>query len=146
MVWAIIKIYTSTCAQMDPQQQPKTPKFYSKSKKCDIEKTLGYHPPLVARRLRSCHYLQHTLGTYIFQYQSSNPRVVTPFGLLPDSRMFIECIGILLQSRSFTYVRPTSWKYLLHDCVSNTSVHPLHNFARPWLKSVLLDINYMYLV
>ena len=38
---------------MDPQQLPKTSKFYSRSKKCDIEKTLGggYHPPLVARRL-----------------------------------------------------------------------------------------------
>ena len=32
---------------MDPQQLPKTSKFYSRSKKCDIEKTLGggYHPP-----------------------------------------------------------------------------------------------------
>ena len=31
---------------MDPQQLPKTSKCYSKSKKCDIEKTLGggYHP------------------------------------------------------------------------------------------------------
>jgi len=46
MVWAVIKIYTSKCAQMDPQQIPKTSKFYSKSKKCDIEQTLGggYHP------------------------------------------------------------------------------------------------------
>ena len=32
---------------MDPQQLPKMSKFYSKSEKCDIEKTLGggYHPP-----------------------------------------------------------------------------------------------------
>jgi len=39
---------------MNPQQLPKTSKFYSRSKMCDIEKTLGggYHPPLVARRLR----------------------------------------------------------------------------------------------
>jgi len=31
---------------MDPQQLPKTSKFYSRCKKCDIEKTLGggYHP------------------------------------------------------------------------------------------------------
>ena len=39
---------------MDPQQLPKTSKFYSRSKKCDIEKTLGGWvppPPLVARRL-----------------------------------------------------------------------------------------------
>src|SRR6218665_245734 len=41
MVWAIIKIYTSKCAQMDPQQLPKSSKLYYKSKKCDIEKTLG---------------------------------------------------------------------------------------------------------
>ena len=39
---------------MDPQQLLKTSKFYSRSKKCDIEKTLGgWVPPssLVARRL-----------------------------------------------------------------------------------------------
>jgi len=46
MAWAIITIYTSKCAQMDPQQLPKTSKLYSRCKKCDIEKTLGggYHP------------------------------------------------------------------------------------------------------
>src|SRR6218665_1116597 len=56
MAWAIITIYTSKCAQMDPQQLRKTSKFYSRSKKCDIEKTLGggYHPPLVARMLIKC--------------------------------------------------------------------------------------------
>src|SRR6218665_999206 len=43
MAWAIITDYTSKCAQMDPQQLPKTSKFYSRRKKCDIEKTLG-HP------------------------------------------------------------------------------------------------------
>ena len=33
---------------MDPQQLPKTSKFYSRCKKCDIEKALGggYHLPL----------------------------------------------------------------------------------------------------
>ena len=48
MAWAIITIYISKCAQMNPQQLLKTSKFYSKCKKCDIEKTLrgGYHPPL----------------------------------------------------------------------------------------------------
>src|SRR6218665_3949278 len=48
MAWAMITIYTSKCAQMDPQQLPKTSKFYSRCKKCDIEKTLGggyHHPP-----------------------------------------------------------------------------------------------------
>src|SRR6218665_1402056 len=46
MAWAIITNYTSKCAQMDTQQLPKTSKFYSRSKKCDIEKTVwgGYHP------------------------------------------------------------------------------------------------------
>jgi len=41
MAWAIITIYISKCAQMNPQQLPKTSRFYSKCKKCDIEKTLG---------------------------------------------------------------------------------------------------------
>src|SRR6218665_1820998 len=46
MAWAIITIYISKCAQMNPQQLSKTSKFYSRCKKCDIEKTLGggYHP------------------------------------------------------------------------------------------------------
>jgi len=39
MAWAILTIYTSECANMDPQQLPKTSKFYSRCKKCDIEKT-----------------------------------------------------------------------------------------------------------
>jgi len=41
MAWAIITIYTSKCAQMDPQQLLKTSKVYSRCKKCDIEKTVG---------------------------------------------------------------------------------------------------------
>src|SRR6218665_467 len=54
MVWAIIKIYTSKCAQMDPQQLLKTSKFYSKRKKCDIEKTLGgwVPPPLGSPKVK----------------------------------------------------------------------------------------------
>jgi len=40
MAWDIITIYTSKCTKMDPQQLPKTSKFYSKCKRCDIEKTL----------------------------------------------------------------------------------------------------------
>src|SRR6218665_2330744 len=58
MAWPIITIYISKCAQMDPQQLPKTSKVYSKSKKCDIEKTLGVPPPLVARRLSRLILLQ----------------------------------------------------------------------------------------
>src|SRR6218665_3747089 len=59
MAWAIITIYTYKCAQMDPQQLPETSKFYSRSKKCDIKKTLGgwVPPPLVARRL-NCEYFR----------------------------------------------------------------------------------------
>ena len=39
------------------QQLPKTSKFYSRCKKCDIEKTVGgeYHLPLVAWRLNYNH-------------------------------------------------------------------------------------------
>jgi len=54
MAWAIITIYTSKCAQMDLQQLLKTSTFYSRCKKCDIEKTVGgvgTTPLLVARRL-----------------------------------------------------------------------------------------------
>src|SRR6218665_2307349 len=48
MAWAIITIYISKCAQMNPQQLPKTSKFYSRCQMCDIEKTLGawVPPPL----------------------------------------------------------------------------------------------------
>jgi len=56
MVWAIITIYTSECAQMERRQLLKTSKFYSRCKKCDIKKTLGggdYHFPLGSRRLCS---------------------------------------------------------------------------------------------
>src|SRR6218665_1148420 len=46
MAWAIRTIYTSRCVQMDPQQLPKTSKFYSICNKCDMQKTAGgeYHP------------------------------------------------------------------------------------------------------
>jgi len=47
MPWAIITIYTSKCAHMDPQQLLNRSKFYSRCKKCNIRKTGGdgYHPP-----------------------------------------------------------------------------------------------------
>jgi len=41
MAWAIIKIYTSTCAQLDPQELLKTSTFYARCKKCDIKKTVA---------------------------------------------------------------------------------------------------------
>src|SRR6218665_1948233 len=46
MAWAIITIYSSKYAKMDPQRLTKTSKFYSRCKKCDVEKTVGggYHP------------------------------------------------------------------------------------------------------
>jgi len=48
MAWAIITVYTSNCAQMDPQQVPNASTFYSRWKKCYIEKTVvvGHHHPL----------------------------------------------------------------------------------------------------
>jgi len=54
MTWAIITIYISKSAKMNPQQLPETSKFYSRCKKCDIKKNLRGRvpPPLVARRLR----------------------------------------------------------------------------------------------
>src|SRR6218665_2706568 len=55
MAWAIIKMYTSKCAQVDPQQLLKTSKFYSKSKKCDIEKNIGGWvppPPLGSQKVK----------------------------------------------------------------------------------------------
>jgi len=52
MAWAIITIYTSKCAHMDPQQLLKTSKFYSKCKKCDIKKTLGGGYPLGSPKVK----------------------------------------------------------------------------------------------
>src|SRR6218665_3682974 len=60
MAWAIITIYISKCAQMNPQQLPKTSKFYSRCKKCDIKISLGVGTtplgsPKVKRNLQKCH-------------------------------------------------------------------------------------------
>ena len=53
MARAIITIYTSKRAKMDPQQLLKTSKFYSRSKKCDIEKTLaGVGTPLGSPKVK----------------------------------------------------------------------------------------------
>jgi len=43
MALDIVTIYTSECAQMDPQylHVTKTSTFYSRCKKCNIEKTVG---------------------------------------------------------------------------------------------------------
>src|SRR6218665_3037813 len=76
MAWAIITIYISKCAQMNPQQLPKTSKFYSRCKKCDIEKTLGcgYHPlgsPKVNSTYNNNYYIQ--LSGMILTPRSSNP-------------------------------------------------------------------------
>src|SRR6218665_582398 len=46
MTWAIIRIYTSKCAQMNPQQLPKTSQFYSRCHTRDHRKNLrGWVPP-----------------------------------------------------------------------------------------------------
>src|SRR6218665_4094884 len=72
MAWAIITIYTSKCAQMDPQQLPKTSKFYSRFKKCDIEKTLGgggYHPALGSLKAKmAMASKEHLLLKCLFQF------------------------------------------------------------------------------
>jgi len=76
---AIITIYTSKCAQMDPQQPLITSKLHSRCKKCDTKKPLGvggYHPPLVTRR-SEWWYLDHiwtdfdTLDTNLLRCNSS---------------------------------------------------------------------------
>jgi len=41
MAWAITRIYTSECAQMNPQQLLNRSKFYFRCKMCDIEKAVG---------------------------------------------------------------------------------------------------------
>ena len=46
MAWAIITICTCKCSEMDPHQLPKMSTFYSRCKKCDIEKTFGGTTPL----------------------------------------------------------------------------------------------------
>src|SRR6218665_2666827 len=80
MALAIITIYISKCAQMNPQQLPETSKFYSRCKKCDIEKTLGVWvpPPLVARRLirnKQSERFRSIPEEYIY-YTSSFPSLV----------------------------------------------------------------------
>src|SRR6218665_1864060 len=90
MAWAIITIYISKCAQMNPQQLPITSKFYSRCKKCDIEKTLGgYHPLgspkakrqqnfsagyLLIGRATVCvsHMVEFELTTYLTQFYMVN--------------------------------------------------------------------------
>src|SRR6218665_1874236 len=74
MAWAITTIYTSKCAQMDPQQLPKTSKFYSICKKCDIEKTLGGAPctPLVARRLKVCMFNNYFVRLSSLKFENNN--------------------------------------------------------------------------
>jgi len=76
MAWAIITIYTSKFVKMDPQQLPKTSRFYSRCKMCDIKKTVGggYHTrPLVAWRLSQrmdlvVYYLQYELKVNLSWY------------------------------------------------------------------------------
>src|SRR6218665_653715 len=116
MAWAIITIYISKCAKMNPQQLPKTSKFYSRCKMCDIEKTLGGRvppPPLVARRLINnllqfvelylnyCHFVRLVPGSScgIEQYYSC---------VAPASRSWIASGGYLqcdcpIQSYQTTY-------------------------------------------
>src|SRR6218665_3464063 len=61
-------IYTSKCAQMYPQQLLNRSKFYSRCKKCDIDKTVGggYHPPLgsLEVNIQTSTYYNERLFTY----------------------------------------------------------------------------------
>src|SRR6218665_941778 len=104
MAWAIITIYISKCAQMNPQQLPKTSKFYSKCKKCDIEKTLGvgttplgspkvkpHSKPFTVRtsdNLESylfIYVLTHTLQVFLKRAQSAYSFLyIHDFPLLPN--------------------------------------------------------------
>src|SRR6218665_1291390 len=74
MAWAITTIYTSKCAQMDPQQLPKMSKFYSRCKKCDIEKTLVGAPctTLVARRLKVCMFNNYFVRLSSLKFENNN--------------------------------------------------------------------------
>src|SRR6218665_2858824 len=62
MAWAIITIYTCKCAQMDPQQLPKTSKFYSRCKKCDIEKT----HPLGSQKVNTYYSDKRRLNIHVY--------------------------------------------------------------------------------
>src|SRR6218665_2845613 len=61
-------IYTSKCAQMYPQQLLNRSKFYSRCKKCDIDRTVGggYHPPLGSLKvnIQTSTYYNEQLFTY----------------------------------------------------------------------------------
>jgi len=50
MAWAIITIYTSKCAQMDPNSYLKRQNFIPDAKSVISKEAYGgeYHPPLVA--------------------------------------------------------------------------------------------------
>src|SRR6218665_87112 len=72
MAWAIITIYTSKCAEMDPQQLLNRSIFYSRCKKCDIENTVGdgYHPllSLKVKRQHTCKSTSKQNNRCIYMY------------------------------------------------------------------------------
>src|SRR6218665_1249856 len=69
MAWAIITMYTFKCAQMDPKQLPKTSTFYSRSKKCDIKKTLGVGTtPLGSPKVNQQHLNQNIHNCFQHSY------------------------------------------------------------------------------
>src|SRR6218665_832573 len=65
MAWAIITIYTSKFVKMDPQQLPKTSRFYSRCKMCDIKNRRGCvpHPPLGSLKVKPTNGLGGVLST-----------------------------------------------------------------------------------
>jgi len=60
MAWTIITIYTSKCAQMDPQQLQRQ-NFITDAKSVTSKNLRGVPPPLVARKLRP-HKMENAMG------------------------------------------------------------------------------------
>src|SRR6218665_2610750 len=119
MTRAIITIYISKCAQMDPQQLFKTSKFYSKCKKCDIKKTLGgwvQPPPLVARKLNT----NKSMGRYIATFVFCRMQILSYYS--------ISCFRQLTCSGSRP--RPAVKVYEMWDCAPPLMLAYARSFAR----------------
>ena len=76
MAWAIITIYISKCAQMNPQQLPKTSQFYSRCKKCDIENFLGWvgTTPLGSPKVKYSTLTRRLVSARNGKFQSKIPK------------------------------------------------------------------------
>jgi len=103
---AIITIYISKCEKMNPQQLPKTSKFYCKCKKCDIEKTLGVGTtPLGSLKVN--HTYIYTYGcrpTYTFVYNYTVSALVNKV---------VPC-NLFYQWSSWTHMYDHDYDYGMH--------------------------------